>query len=113
MPSSRMRPLLHKDDAVGHLARKAHLVRHADHGNVLLRELNHNVQNLLDHLGVEREVGVVKQDDGLLGAQGTGDGDALLLTAREILRILAGLCAMPTRLSAATAISVASSLLFF
>ena len=83
--------VLHKDDAVGHLARKAHLMRHADHGDVLLRELDHDVQNFLDHLGVECRGRLVKQDDGLLGAQGTGDGDALLLTAREILRILAGL----------------------
>lgn len=56
-----------------------------------LRELNHNVQDFLDHLEVERRSRLVKQDDGLLGAQGTGDGDALLLTTREILRILAGL----------------------
>ena len=66
-------------------------MRHADHGDVLLRELDHNVQNLLDHLGVECRGRLVKQDDGLLGAQGAGDGDTLLLTAREVLRILTGL----------------------
>ena len=66
-------------------------MRHADHGDILLRKLNHNVQNLLDHFGVECRGRLVKQDDGLLGAQGTSDGDALLLTAREVLRILAGL----------------------
>ena len=73
-------------------------MRHADHGDVLLRELNHNVQDFLDHLGVERRGRLVKQDDGLLGAQGASDGDALLLTTREILRVLAGLMRHPDAL---------------
>ncbi len=74
--------VLHKDDAVGHLARKAHLVRHADHGDVLLRELNHNVQYLLDHLGVERRGRLGKAQDVGRHGERTRDSDALLLTGR-------------------------------
>ena len=69
-------------------AGEAHLVRHADHGDVLLRELDHDVEHLLDHLGVKCRGGLIEQDDGLLGTQGAGDGDALLLAAGEVLRVL-------------------------
>ena len=66
-------------------------MRDADHSDVFLRELDHNVEHLLDHLGIECGGRLVKEDDGLLGAQGAGDGYALLLATRKVLRILAGL----------------------
>ena len=111
VPSSRMRPSSIKMTRSATWRAKPILVRHADHGgDVLLRELNHNVQDFLDHLRVERRGRFVKQDDGLLSAQGTGDGDALLLTTREILRILAGLMCHADALERGDGISVASSL---
>ncbi len=66
-------------------------MRHADHGDVLLCELDHDVEDLLDHLGIESGGRLVEQDDRLLGAQRAGDGDALLLAAGEVLGKLAGL----------------------
>ena len=45
---------------------------------------HHDVQHFLDRLRVEGRGRLVEQDDLGLCAEGTGDGDALLLTARQL-----------------------------
>src|SRR5437773_9589289 len=44
---------IHENNAVGDLAREAHLVTHHQHGHAVVGELYHGVEHLLDHLGVE------------------------------------------------------------
>jgi two-component sensor histidine kinase len=46
--------LIHKDNAVGNLTGKTHLVRDAEHRHALLRKLDHRIKNFLDHLGIKR-----------------------------------------------------------
>ena len=53
------------------------------HGDLFLRQADHHVQHLLDGLGIQGGGGLVKEDDLGLGAQGPGNGDALLLPAGE------------------------------
>ena len=83
--------LVHEDHAVGHGLGKAHLVRHADHGDAGVGHLHHHVQHFLDHLRVQRRGGLVKQHDLGLEAQCAGNRHALLLAARELQRVLEGL----------------------
>ena len=56
-----------------------------------LGHVDHHVQHFLDHFGVQRAGGLVKQHDLGLEAQGAGNRHALLLAARELQRVLAGL----------------------
>ena len=81
----------HEDDAVGGLAREAHLVGHADHRHAFMREFDHHVEHFVDHFRVECGSGLVEQHD--LGAHGerAGDGHTLLLAAGELGGHLAGL----------------------
>src|SRR6476661_7926763 len=44
----------HEHHAVGGPAGEAHLVGHHEHRHALLRQRGHHVEDLLDHLGVER-----------------------------------------------------------
>jgi ABC-type glycerol-3-phosphate transport system substrate-binding protein len=50
--------LVHEDDPIGHLPRKAHLVRDAEHGHAFLGEADHGVEHFLDHFRVEGRGGV-------------------------------------------------------
>src|SRR3954466_6525829 len=72
---------------VGHAPREAHLVRHADHGHALAPEVLHDVQHLLDHLRIERGGRLVEEHDLRPHGERTRDGDALLLSARELAGI--------------------------
>lgn len=51
----------HKDDAVGYAAGKVHLVRDDDHRHALLRQTDHDLEHLVDHLGVKGARGLVKE----------------------------------------------------
>ena len=77
---------VHKDDAVGDIAGKAHLVRHDDHGHTVVRQVAHDAQNVAHELRVERRGGLVKEHHVRVHRQGAGDGHALLLAARELAR---------------------------
>ena len=44
---------VHKDDAVGHVAGEAHLVRDHDHRHAAARKLLHDTQDIAHELGVE------------------------------------------------------------
>ena len=84
-------PLVHEDDAVRDRSGKAHLVRHAEHGQALARQLDHHAEHFLNHLGVERRGGFVEQHDVRLEAKRARDRHALLLAARQLQWIFAGL----------------------
>ena len=77
---------VHKDDAVGDVAGKAHLVRHDDHGHAIACQVAHDTQNVANQLGIERRRGLVKEHNMRVHRQGAGDGNALLLAARELAR---------------------------
>ena len=83
--------VVHEDHPVGHRAGKAHFVRHAQHGDALMRQLFHDVEDFIDHFRVERGGGLIKQHDLGCQAQGAGNGHALLLAARQLQGVLAGL----------------------
>ena len=51
---STISPLSIKDDSVGDLPSKAHLVGHNDHGHAVLGERCHRIQHFLYHFGIER-----------------------------------------------------------
>ena len=90
-PCSMIRPVLHEDDAVRRLAGEVHLVGHHDHRRAAVGEVLHDVQHLADQLGVERRSRLVEEEHLGLHAQRTGDGDALLLAARQAGRVLVAL----------------------
>ena len=79
--------LVHEDHGVGDLAGEAHLVGDDDHRHPLLRELDHDVEHFLDHLGVEGRGRLVEQHDLRAHAERTGDRDPLLLATRELRRV--------------------------
>ena len=53
----------HEQHAVGGLAREAHLVGDDDHGHAVAGEADHDIEHLVDHLGVERAGRLVHQDE--------------------------------------------------
>ena len=57
---------------------------HHHHGHAHLGQLLHNVQHLANHFRVQGAGGLVKQHDLRLHAQGTDNGDPLLLTAGKL-----------------------------
>jgi hypothetical protein len=84
-------PLVEEQHAVGHLARKPHLVRDHQHRHPALSQLDHDVEHLFDHLGIERRGWLVEKHNFGLHRQRAGDRHALLLAARELAGIFAGL----------------------
>ena len=60
----------------------------ADHGHALFGQLDHRIQHFLDHFRVKGAGRLVKQHDARFHAQGSRDGDALLLPARKLAWIL-------------------------
>ena len=57
--------------------------------------VGHDVEHLVDHLGVERGGGLVEQHHLGLHGERPGDGDALLLAAGQLRRVLVGLSLPP------------------
>ena len=82
-----------KTHPVGRGAGEAHLVGDDDHRHAPLGEVDHDVEDLLDHLGVERRGRLVEEHHLGLHGQRAGDGDALLLAAGELGGVLLGLVA--------------------
>jgi hypothetical protein len=60
----------------------------ANHRHALFGELDHRVEHLLDHLGVQRRGRLVKKHDPRLHAQGSRNRHPLLLAARKLAGIL-------------------------
>src|SRR5688572_6919466 len=68
---------VHEEDTAGHLTREAHLVGYHHHGHTVAREVAHDVEHLLDHLGVERARRLIEEHDARIHGQSARDGDAL------------------------------------
>ena len=73
-----------EDHAAGHLAGKAHFVGHDHHRHALACELDHHIQHLAHHFGIQRRGGLVKQHDDRVHRQGAGNCHALLLATGEL-----------------------------
>ncbi len=73
---------VHENDAVGDLAREAHLVAHHQHGHAVLGERDHGVEHLFHHFRIERRGRLVEQHELRIHAERARDRDALLLAAR-------------------------------
>ena len=82
--SSTIVPAVHEDHAVRDLARKAHLVRDDHHRHAFLREQHHDVEHLVDHLGVERRRGLVEQHADRIHRQRARNRHPLLLPAGQL-----------------------------
>src|SRR3954447_21011096 len=75
----------------GRAAGEAHLVRDDDHRHSVPRERRHHVEDLVDHLRVERRGRLVEEHDLRVHGQGARDRHALLLAARQLRRVFVGL----------------------
>ena len=82
--------VFHKDGAGRDVAGKAHLVGDDQHGHALLCQLPHDGQHLAGQFRVEGAGGFVEIDDLGAGGESAGDGHALLLTARQLTRVVVG-----------------------
>ena len=76
---------------VGDIAREPHLMGGDHHGHASGGEFADHVEDLGDQHGVERARDLVEQHDVGLHRQRAHDRDALLLSAREPVRVLLGL----------------------
>src|SRR5436190_23827231 len=56
----------HEKDAVGGFAGEAHFVADDEHRHAVMGEVAHHVEDLLDHLGVERGGWLVEEHDSWL-----------------------------------------------
>ena len=90
---------VHEHQLVADLAGEADLVRHDDHRHAVDGEVAHHLEHLADQLRVERGGRLVEQHELRLHGQRPGDGDALLLAARQLVRVGALPCrpARPAR----------------
>ncbi len=82
---------VHEHDTAGDLAREAHFVRHDEHRHVLFRQFAHRAQHFAGQFRVQRRGRLVEQHDVRFHRQRAGNGDTLLLAAREARRIAAAL----------------------
>ena len=110
-------PVVHEDDAVGGVAREAHLVADHQHGHAAGLELAHHGEHRADQLRIERRGRLVEQHHGRLERERARDRDALLLAAGELGRIGVGLRrqarrarAPPCRAASASARGLSSTL---
>ena len=76
-------------NTIGDVARELHFMSNDDHGGVLVGERTDDAQDLAGQLGVERRGRLVKAQDIRRHGERTRDGDALLLAAGELVRIMA------------------------
>ena len=72
---------IHKDDLIGNVSGKGHLVGDDDHGGFLFGQRADHSQYLAGQLRIQRRVGLIKAENVGLECQGAGDGHALLLSA--------------------------------
>ncbi|VTR65512.1 6-pyruvoyl-tetrahydropterin synthase (fragment) [Desulfosarcina cetonica] len=77
---------IHEDHTIGDFAGKSHFVSHADHGHALAGQGLHDIQYLADHLRIQGRGGFVEKHHLGIHGQRAGNGHALLLPARELVR---------------------------
>ena len=87
-------PTIHKNYPVSDGTCKPHLMCYTQHCHTRLRQPNHRIQHLFHHLRIERRRWLIKQHNFRLHTQRTRNGNALLLTTRKLLCVLAALCGM-------------------
>ena len=88
-------PAVHERELVADLARKAEVARHHHHRHAGARQVLHHRQDLAHQLGVQRRGRFVEQHQLRVHGQGAGDGNPLLLPARELRGILSMLAGQP------------------
>ena len=71
---------IHKDNPIGHLPGKSHLVGDDNHRHAFFGQGFHNIQYFTNHFRIQRRSGFVEQHDFGIHCQCPGDGHALLLT---------------------------------
>ena len=91
-PCSMTRPLVEDHHPIGDALGEIHLVGHDHHRHPFVGQALHDAQHLADRLGIERRGRFVEQHDVGLHRQCAGDGDALLLAARQRGRDVAAPC---------------------
>lgn len=77
--------VVHEDYLIGHLAGKAHLVGDAQHRHAVLGEGGDDVEDFLDHFGIEGRSRLVEKHETRVHAQSACDRHALLLASGELL----------------------------
>ncbi len=80
-----------EDHAVGNGAGEAHFVGNDQHGHARAGQFYHHIEHFFNHFGVKGRGRFVEEHDFGLHRQGAGDGDPLLLAARELTGVLVGL----------------------
>lgn len=70
--------VVNKNDPIGNLPIKTHLVRDLQHGHTVKGQLFHDPQHLANHFRVEGTDHFVKRHYLSFHGQGTADGDLLL-----------------------------------
>mmetsp|Transcript_2690 Transcript_2690/g.3216 ORF Transcript_2690/g.3216 Transcript_2690/m.3216 type:complete len:265 (-) Transcript_2690:666-1460(-) len=75
---------VHEHHPVRNLAGKAHLVGHNHHRHAVLRQFDHHIQHLVDHLRVKGRCRLVKQHRNRVHGQRPADRHPLLLAARQL-----------------------------
>ena len=79
--------VIQEHDPVGNFPGKAHFVGDHHHGHTLLCKVFHNIQYLADHFRIQCRGGFVKKHHFRIHAQGTDNGNTLLLTAGELIGV--------------------------
>ena len=86
-PSSTMTPPSMSTARSAAIAGEPDLVGDHHHGHAALRQVQHHLEHLADHLGIERRGRLVEQHHFRLERERAGDRDTLLLAAGELLGI--------------------------
>src|SRR5437879_9820085 len=90
-------PRVHDDDRVGQVAGRRDVVRDVEDRELLsVAQVGQQVEHAEADRNVEHRHGLVRDQDAGLDRQGAGDGDALPLPARQLVRELVG--ELPRRL---------------
>ena len=79
--------VIQEDDPVGDGSREGHLMRDDQHGQPLLRELEHNVEHLANHLRVQRRGDLIEEHHLRMHLKGPHDRHTLLLSTGQHTRI--------------------------
>jgi len=104
-------PIVDENDAIRHVSRKTDFVRDDDHSHSGIRQLPDDAQDLSHQLWIKRRSRLIEQHQTRRDHQRSRNRDALLLTARQMMRQVIGMCGqadagkqMPSQLVSFTAI---------
>ena len=81
-------PVVHEDDPVGDVPGEAHLVGDDHHGDVLGCQVFDDFQDFAGEFGVKGGGRLIKEQDVRVHAQGSGNGNSLLLSAGELVGVI-------------------------